>query len=397
MRPTSWDVPNRWLAMLRVVPSLRDVYANVGPIDCAADLDSVPPLGEAGYSAAMRHIYQHQFPTRGALLFMSSGSTGEPKIGFQPAHQHIPEIATVWAPLPVEGKRRLLIDFTGGGRAWSTNHFFRALALHRDYAYLHLGNIASHDELDAIWAKVIVSSGATAVSGTPTQLEFIASYFLQMKKTLPTVRSVLWTAEPLKRHHEEAIRSVFPEAAFWSVYGSTESWVIGYQTPQMERNEYCVLSYQHIEAYENRLLVTSLHEDVINPVLRYGLPDRINVVERDTQNGVRRMKIAGRADGKIFIEGNNLSPERILATVNSLEGVADAQLIFGRRNGAVQSLEIRIVRGNGSAVSPDAITKALLAADSENVILLNRLRITDHEPLIRTRTGKCPSQVFRDL
>jgi phenylacetate-coenzyme A ligase PaaK-like adenylate-forming protein len=392
----SWYGANRTLGVLKSIPAVARDYSAIATIEGPQDLSRVPVITEKKYLQVMRHIWQRMPPPHSAHIFMSSGSTGEPKIGMHPAHQYIPSIAAVWEPLPTE--RNLFIDFATAGKACAASHFFRELCHYQGFVSLNLGGITSRDELDAVWSRIIREANATAVGGTPTQLEFIASYFADRHETLDSVKSVVWLSEPLKQHHEACIRAVFPNAGLWSVYGSIETWVIGYQTPEMARDEYLILPYQHIEQKGEDLLITCLHPEIINPILRYVLHDRIQVVEQDEFGAVRRMIVVGRSDNRIVVDGYNLTPDLIVSTTNKIPGIRDSQIIFTREKGAVKDIELRLAKQDRDVVvSRTAILKSLMAADPENIVLLERLVVNEHEGLIvNNRTGKCPARVFRD-
>jgi phenylacetate-coenzyme A ligase PaaK-like adenylate-forming protein len=392
----SWHGANKTLALLKSIPGIRRNYEAVSTIQGPQDLRSLPPINEHRYLQAMRYIWEHRLPEHGAHVFMSSGSTGEPKIGIHPAHQYIASIAAVWDPLP--RGRNLFIDFAAGGKACAASHFMRELCHYQGFVSLNLGGIDSRDELDAVWSRIIRGSGATAIGGTPTQLDFIASYFTERRETIDSVKSVIWMSEPLKPHAEGTIRAAFPSAGLWSVYGSIETWVVGYQTPQMARNEYLVLPHQHVEDTGEGLLVTTLHGEVINPILRYALHDRVSAVERDKTGAVRRMNVIGRSDNRVVVDGYNLTPDLIVSAVNKVDGIKDSQLIFTRTNGSVTNIELRLAKlSRDVVVSRRAILRSLMAADPENVVLVDRLVVNESEPLIvNDRTGKCPARIFRD-
>ncbi|MGJ5045264.1 MULTISPECIES: AMP-binding protein [unclassified Bradyrhizobium] len=334
----------------------------------------------------------------GAYLFMSSGTTGQPKIGLQPRHQHIPEILQSWNPTSRTSGRRF-VDFSSGGKAWSANHFFRELCLSKGMIYLHLGNVANDLDLDAIWGRVLLQSEACVISGNPTLLEIIASYVVKLGRDMPTVQAVLWTGEPLKGFHERAITRAFPNAELWSVYGGTEPWVIGFQTPEMPRNQFRALDYQYVELVDGSLVVTSLNEAVINPMLRYKVPDLIEAVDQTADGRILEFKVLGRADNRIFFDGNNVSPRAIAQAVRRIRNIEDSQVILRQRDGVVKRIEIRIRPQFGAAEpSHDDVLKALIEDDVQNDVLREILSVDSSEPfVINDRSGKCADYVFLDF
>lgn len=391
-----WKSAQRSLEILKRSP-VSDAYHAVVDIRGEEDLLAIPTLSEANFSRTMRHLYESSLPEAGCHVFMSSGTTGEPKLAFQPAHQFIADITGAWSPLS-QLDRKLLIDLSGGGKAWSANHFFRELALYFKFSYLHIGNIYSVSELEVTWSRVIRQSKASAISGNPTQLAFVASFFVERGEAIESVRRILWSGEPLKPFHEDVLRQAFPRAEFWSVYGGTEPWVIGAQRPGMGRDEYIVVPHQHVEVHSDRLLVTSLHSDILNPILRYEVADRVELLDARSRLAAGRIKVVGRSDQRVCLGGNNLNPGQIIAAVNAVSGVKDSQIIFKRSDGAIVGVEVRVMASPGWIVSEEAVRKAAMHSDVQNAVLEGKLSINLNDPvLLNERTGKCAPQVYLDI
>ena len=390
-----WDTPNKTLNYLQGIPDLQDAYDGLGPITCVESLRAVPPLTEAGYLLAMPSLGTPCVAHGGAYVFVSSGTTGIPKLGFQPAHQDVPEILAEWLPA-LGSAGDVFADFTAGGKGGSSNHFFREVCRRSDMVYLHLGGAANEQDLSTAWGKVLLDSRASVISGTPTQLGIIADYLVRQRHDMPSVRSVLWTGEPLKPFHRKVLACAFPEASLWSVYGGTETWVIGFQTPAMGSGEFQVFEHQFMEVIDETPYVTGLSPSLLNPILRYALSDRVEALDVDSDGRVRRLRVKGRSDNALFMHGNNIYPSRIVAAVREIEGVDDAQLVLHERDGATEEFVVRLRPSAGTApIGIERIIAALVTDDLQNDVLRGALSIDTETPFyVNGRSGKCPDHVI---
>ncbi len=390
----SWEVPNRNLQRLKAIPKLGSMYASLNRIRSAVDLADAPPMTEADYLIAMAEPKRWDC-SKGAFAFMSSGTTGAPKIGLHPSHQHIPDILAQWRPNLGE-RGRVFVDFSAGGRACSTNQFFREVALFEGMTYFHCGNVDVAD-LDAAWHDILTTLNPAAVSGSPSLLEIIASYLVSRGETLPEVEAILWTGEPLKQYHADALKSAFPGARLWSVYGGTEPWVVGYQTPEMPINEFKILDYQFAEVLNGTLHVTSLNPDVINPILRFRMPDAVDVLDRD--ESIRRIRVRERQDRTIYFDGYKVNPYRAANALRKVDGVDDVQLVFWQQGGVLRSVEVRLRLEHGKkSICIEDVIGANLAGDLQHDVLRDLLVMRAAEPfVVDQRSGKSPPYVIKEL
>jgi len=264
--------------------------------------------------------------------------------------------------------------------------------------YFHCGNVDVSD-LDAVWTDVLVGLTPSVVSGSPSLLEIIASHLLSCGKAFPHVEAVLWTGEPLRQYHAEILKHAFPGARLWSVYGGTEPWVIGYQTPEMAVNEFKILDYQLLEVLNGVPHVTSLNPDSINPILRYRLPDSVEVLKRDSEGSVHQIRVRGRLEKTLYFDGYKVIPDRVASALRKMRGVDDVQLVFWQRGGVLRSVEVRLrIAGGKKCIRVEDVVAASLAGDLQHDVLRDLLVMKEGEPfVVDGRSGKSPTYMIREL
>ena len=91
---------------------------------------------------------------------------------------------------------------------------------------------------------------------------------------LPALRKVLWLGEAWHPQLDEDMAAVAPQARRWGMFGSTETWVVGTNTPDCAVDMFHPLPEQLVHVGDDDLLdFTTLNPDMLNPVLRYQTGD----------------------------------------------------------------------------------------------------------------------------
>ena len=92
---------------------------------------------------------------------------------------------------------------------------------------------------------------------------------------LPALRKVLWLGEAWHPQLDDDLAAVAPQAQRWGMFGSTETWVVGTNTPRVCRSTPSTPLPEQLVHVGDDTCSTSprLNPDMLNPVLRYQTGD----------------------------------------------------------------------------------------------------------------------------
>lgn len=361
-------------------------------LDLAGDFDfaDVPEMTREDVTASAEQAVRGADRSSGAFLFTSGGSTAEPKIAWIPCEMHLGALLPYWQPLT---HRDVLANLAMPGRLWSAHYCYNRVAEHAGADVIGLGNIGD-DELTQ-WLDFLHRHRTTALAGTPSQLAKILRYGERTgHPILARLRAAIWFGEPCDAELLDLRARCAPHLELWGNYGSTETWVIGYNGPRCPVDTFHVLPYQHVELVDGRVLVTTLHPGAVSPVIRYRIGDRAEVTPC-TCGGKSAIRLAGREDSLVKFAGTLVSPQELVAVARSVPGVRAAQVALITGNGA-EAMEVRVVGGDG--VTATALRERLLASQIDLGFGLRgeddtfRVRLVD-QLATSTQTAKTPALV----
>lgn len=359
----------RLLASLGTVPALAQRYAHVGALDSLDDLARVPLMDKNDLNVALEHL-QPVAEHGSTWIFSSGGSTGAPKLGYAPTGLYMAEVHRQWAPL---GRGDLFVNAWASGKLWGSHYLFNALADLSTCRIVPLGAL-DESEFDP-WLEFFVTRRVTALGGTPSTLRLLFAHARAAGVRLPDLRTVLWLGEAWDPQLDQDIPAVAPQAGRWGLYGSTETWVIGTNTPDCAADMFHPLPSQLVRVGENELIdFTSLNPHVLNPVLRYQTGDAARFTACPCGAVAPALQVLGRRDGVVKFRGTLLHVDDLVVDVAAKPGVARAQLVVSAWPDRASSLDLN----NLFTHDPEAF----------------RVRIVD--ALVRNeRTGKTPNLVVR--
>lgn len=351
--PLALPVARRTMDLLRRVPRLADRYADVGALTSLADLERVPVMRKDDLNVALDHLK----PRAGVgttWTFQSGGSTGDPKLGYAPTGLYMDEVYAHWRALDAGD---VFVNGWGAGRLWGAHYLMASYADLTGCVGIGLGAV-NRTEYD-VWLDFFASRRVTAFGGTPSVLRPILGRARDLGVKLPHLRKVLFLGEAWNPGLDEDLPAVAPEARRWGLFGSTETWVAGTNTPDCAADVWHPLPSQLINVGPDQLLdFTSLKWHGLNPVLRYQTGDAGEWVYCPCGSPDRALRVLGRRDGEIKFRGLLLNADALVAAVTALPEVSQAQLVITEYATSGSTLEVLVVPARDAAAGLDERVRA---------------------------------------
>jgi acyl-CoA synthetase (AMP-forming)/AMP-acid ligase II len=338
------------------LPLLADKYRDV-PLDDEFDLAAVPEMDRDDITRCAAEVMAGGLRRGPAYLFTSGGSTADPKLAWIPCAMHLPELLSCWQPLRPGD---VLANLAMPGRLWSAHYCYNRVAEHAGAGVIGLGNIG--DDEWGRWLDFLHANGTTAVAGTPSQLLRLLTYAGRHAHPILTrLRAGLWFGEACEPELLDVRDTYAPGFGLWGNYGSTETWVIGHNSPGCPADTFHVLPYQHVDLVDGAVLVTTVHPEAVSPVVRYRIGDRAEFVTCPCGNAGPALRLLGREGSLIKFGGTLVSPQDFAALARQQSGVAGAQIAVLTGPGT-EVMQVRVVAAPGAAPDLAAIRDALLGS-----------------------------------
>jgi phenylacetate-CoA ligase len=325
------------LARAARLPSMRAKYGDrLGAAE--PDWADLPVLTKEELNTAIEELLAGEPGERGgAYMYASGGTMSEPRLSLIPGDMFVPDILAHWRPLD---SHDVLVNLFTPGRMWSAHYFYNALAAASGAAVVPFGGLGD-DELDS-WLEFFQAHGGTALAATPTTLKRLLTHLERSGRTWPALRKLLWVGEKFDDLTAALVAKHLPEAEVWGLYGSTETWVVGWNGPRCRPDTVHPLPYQYVELQDGAILVTNTHEKCVNPLLRYRVGDLGEFVDCPCGRPDAALRVLGRADSYFKFLNQLISPEELVGLACELEDVLDAQLSLVAPDTAGERLVIRI-------------------------------------------------------
>ncbi|MFD5463411.1 AMP-binding protein [Kitasatospora sp. NPDC127059] len=340
-------VARRTLERLRSVPALAARYPAHLDADTLERLADLPPLAKDDLNTALAHL-EPAAEQSATWLFQSGGSTGAPKLGYAPTGFYMAGVHAHWQPLD---RTDLFVNAWGAGRMWGAHFLAAALADLSGCRIIALGSVPG-DEYGA-WLEFLAARRVTAIGGTPSVLRLWFAHARAAGIELPALRKVLWLGEAWQPQLAADLAAVAPRARRWGMFGSTETWVVGTNTPDCPADLFHPLPHQLVHADADGLLdFTSLDPAMLNPVLRYRTGDAGELTACPCGHPEPAMRVLGRRDSVVQVRGLGLDVDELIARAERTPGVARAQVVLTERAGRATGVELLVVPA-GPAPAPD--------------------------------------------
>jgi phenylacetate-CoA ligase len=321
--PLAVDTARDTLAKLRSVPALADRYADIVALDSLEDLVHVPVMGKDDLNVALEHL-KPKAQQGATWTFQSGGSTGSPKLGYAPTGLYMAEVYEQWKPL---GPDDIFVNGWGAGKLWGAHYLMGAYADLTGCTGIGLGAI-NRSEYD-VWLQFFADRQVTSIGGTPSVLRPIIGRARELGVKLPDLRTVLWLGEAWNPGLDEDLPVVAPDARRWGLFGSTETWVVGTNTPYCAADTWHTLPSQLVHIGPDQLIdFTSLKPHGLNPVLRYRTGDAGEWVTCTCGVPDRALRVLGRRDGEVKFRGLLLNADALVREVAGQPGVSQAQVLI---------------------------------------------------------------------
>ncbi|WP_035796885.1 AMP-binding protein [Kitasatospora mediocidica] len=390
------EVARRTLERLLTVPALAPRYAGHRQPRTLDDLAALPPLMKDDLNTALAHL-RPQAEHGATWLFQSGGSTGAPKVGYAPTGFYMTGVHAHWQPLD---RSDVFVNAWGAGRMWGAHFLSAALADLSGCQVIAVGSVGRDEYAD--WLAFFADREVTAIGGTPSVLRmwFAAARAAGLK--LPALRKVLWLGEAWQPQLDEDIAEVAPQARRWGMFGSTETWVVGTNTPDCPADTFHPLPEQLVHVGPDELLdFSTLNPDMLNPVLRYQTGDAGQLVACPCGRPGPAMRVLGRRDSVVQVRGLGLHVDDVIARVEREPGVSRAQVVITEQRGRVSAVEILLLTDRGAAVDVERLRRDVLSATftlstafqhDPDSFQLRRVELL----VSNDRTGKTANLVLRD-
>ncbi len=326
------------LKRLSGVPELADRYAGHGSIASLAELADVPVMDKDQLNLALSSL-RPKAEQGATWLFQSGGSTGAPKVGYAPTGFYMTGVFAQWRPL---ARDDVFVNLWGAGRMWGAHFLAAALADLSECQVIGVGAVTKDEYAD--WLGFFASRGVTAIGGTPSVLRLWFAHAREAGLRLPALRTVMWLGEAWHPQLDDDIAVVAPDARRWGMFGSTETWVVGTNTPDCAPDLFHPLPEQLVHVGDDSLLdFTTLNPDMLNPVLRYQTGDAGELAACPCGEPGPAMRILGRRDSVVQVRGLGLHVDDIVARVESQPGVARAQVIIREQRGRATGVDVLLL------------------------------------------------------
>lgn len=343
-------IAQRSLALLRSVPELAPRYAGHDGLRTLDDLAALAVLAKDDLNVALAHLKPKA--ERGATwLFQSGGSTGAPKVGYAPTGFYMEGVHAQWRPLDRDD---IFVNGWGAGRMWGAHFLAAAFADLSGCQVIALGSVTRDEYGD--WLAFFAARGVTALGGTPSVLRLWFAHARATEVRLPTLRKVLWLGEAWQPQLDDDLAVVAPQARRWGMFGSTETWVVGTNTPQCPADVFHPLPDQLVHVGTDDLLdFTTLNPDMLNPVLRYQTGDAGRYVSCACGRSGSALRVLGRRDSVVQVRGLGLHVDDIIAQTEREPGVARAQVLITEQRGRASAVDVLLLADHDFA--PDLVER----------------------------------------
>jgi phenylacetate-coenzyme A ligase PaaK-like adenylate-forming protein len=332
------------LKRLAGVPGLADRYAGHDPLQSLDDLAAVPVMDKDQLNLALGSL-EPKAEQGATWLFQSGGSTGEPKVGYAPTGFYMSGVHAQWQPL---GRDDVFVNVWGAGRMWGAHFLAAALADLSECQVIAVGAVTADEYAD--WLGFFVAREVTAIGGTPSVLRLWFAAARDAGLRLPSLRKVLWLGEAWHPQLDEDLAVVAPQATRWGMFGSTETWVVGTNTPDCAVDTFHPLPEQLVHVGDDGLLdFTTLDPDMLNPVLRYQTGDAGELTQCPCGRPGRAMRVLGRRDSVVQVRGLGLHVDDLVARAESHAEVARAQVIVREQRGRATGVDVLLLADGDAA------------------------------------------------
>ncbi|WP_371495162.1 hypothetical protein OG871_07285 [Kitasatospora sp. NBC_00374] len=140
----------------------------------------------------------------------------------------------------------------------------------------------------------------------------------------------------------DLIRGTLPRARVWSLHGSPEAWAIGHNGPDCDRNTFHPFGHQHVELRHGEVLVTTVHDRQVAPVLRYRTGAYGEFTRCSCGDPAPALRLLETEGDVLGFRGARLSRTELVSLVRRLAEVEDVEPVVVDRGQPTERLRLEV-------------------------------------------------------
>ncbi|QMU67027.1 hypothetical protein [Streptacidiphilus sp. P02-A3a] len=324
-------------------PELAEKYRTSTEDGGPLGIDGLPPLSsEELRGAVWGGIRSGLTRDRGSVLYLGGGTAERPSATLVPADLFAADILRDWQPL---GPRDTLLNLSRGTRLWPAHDLCNSLAALSGSSSIPYGSPEGGDL--ARWVDFFGQCGANALAADTPTIRELLRYCQVTGRRLEWLRTLLWFGTGLDGTIAELIAEVIPRAQVWGLYGSVESWAVAGNGPDCGRNVFHPMRHQYLEVLDGELLVSTLHERAITPLLRYRTGDTAEFATCPCGSPTPAVRLLGRLDDVLSFRGARFSRSELAELAMSVEEVRHADVAVLDAGLPTERLRLRVSLRDG--------------------------------------------------
>ncbi|WP_431681633.1 hypothetical protein [Kitasatospora sp. KL5] len=300
-------------------PGLEEKYrgAAAGGTDLAAlDPLTADELRRAVWSGVRGGLAQD----RGTVLYLGGGTTAQPSATLVPSCLFAGDILRSWAPL---GPGDVLLNLSRGTRLWPVHDLCNALAALSGSSAIPYG-APDGEDLGGV-LDFAAQCGATALAADTPTLRALLAHGRRTGRPLPWLRTLLWVGTGLDGATADLTAEVLPHTAVWGLYGSVETWAVACNGPHCARDVFHPLPHQYAEVLDGEILVSTLHELAVTPLVRYRTGDTGEFVACPCGSPTPALRVRGRLADVLAFRGARFGRGELAGLATAVDEVAEAE------------------------------------------------------------------------
>lgn len=330
----------------RAFPELTDKYRGLDGRTGHVELGDIPPLTADELRAALwSGIRSGLAIGTGTSLYFVGGTGARPSPALVPTDLFAPLIVRDWRPL---GPQDILLNLCQPSRLWPVHDLVNALAREQGASIIPFGGLHSGNLLQ--WLDVLSGCGVTALAGDTPVIRELARLCLHTGQSMDWLRTVVWVGSGRDTTAAELAARAFPSARIWSLYGSVDAWAVGAGGPECPRGVFHPLAHQHIEIVDGEILVTTLDERAVSPLLRYRSGDTGEFIICSCRSHAPAIRLSGHLEDVLSFRGARFSRAEIVDLARSLDDVDDAEAVMVDSGLPTERLQLRVRMAAGVLV-----------------------------------------------
>ncbi|MFE0464807.1 hypothetical protein ACFW1A_36695 [Kitasatospora sp. NPDC058965] len=330
-----------------------------GPVP---EFDTLPTLPAAELRAALwQRLRTGLLRDTGARLYLGGGTAAQPAATVLPQGMFATEVLRVWHPFR---RADVVVNLARGSRFAPQRDLCDLLAARSGCSVIPYSRPEAQERMS--WLAFLEQAGATALAVDTGTLRELLQSCRQRGRVLGWITTLVWVGAGLDRATAELISAVLPGARVWGLYGSVDCWAVATQNPRCPREVVHPLPYQHVEALDGELLVTTLHPAAVAPVIRVRTGDGGEFTECPCGTGRPAVRLTGQVADMFNFRGIRLHRAELAELARGMSEVAEAEVVVLDAGLPTERLCWRITAAAGEPADhylEDWVLENLLGAD----------------------------------